>query len=171
MGTPEDTAAWARVRAILIGRRPRRTLIRALGWAIAAYLFFGHFVRPVRVQGRSMEPTVRDGAFRFANLHAARMRDPRHGELVVIRTAGRRMMLLKRVLAVPADRVRFRNGTLWLNGEPQAEPYVVHRGRWTTAEYRLGPDEYYVAGDNRSAWIEDHEIGIAPRARIVGVLF
>jgi signal peptidase I len=157
--------AW---RVWLIGHRPRRTLVRALGLAVLAYLFFGHVMRPVIVRGRSMEPTIRDGAVRLAHLWMYRRRDPRRGEIVVIRMTGRRMMLLKRVLAVPHDRIRFDGGALWLNGERYPEPYVVHRGNWTTAEYQLEPDEYYVAGDNRAARIEDHDTGIAERERLVG---
>jgi hypothetical protein len=39
---------------------------------------------------------------------------------------------------------------------------------WDHAPERLGPDEYYVVGDNRSMDFEQHTKGIADRSRIVG---
>jgi len=36
--------------------------------------------------------------------------------------------LVKRIVAVPGDHIRLRNGALYLNGVRQAEPYVIHDG-------------------------------------------
>ncbi len=159
-----------RARRLIIGRRPRRTLVRALVVAMVAYVIFGHIFRPVWVRGGSMEPTIRDGTLRLVNLQAFRRRNPRRGDIVVIRIAGPGMYYLKRVLAVPGDRIRFSEGRLWLNGEIQNEPYVRKTGDWTTAEYTLDPGEYYVAGDNRTSPMNEHATGIADRPNILGAL-
>ena len=154
----------------IVGERINRTLVRALVLAFFSYLVFGHVFRPVLVRGRSMEPTVRDGTLRFANLVAFRFREPRHGDIVVVRMAGPRMFLLKRVLGVPGDQVRFDRGVFWLNGEPLDESYLVHRGTWTTAAYTLRPGEFYVAGDNRSSPYREHATGVTDRSNIAGAL-
>jgi len=36
------------------------------------------------------------------------------------------MHLVKRVIGIPGDRIHLRNGTVYLNGVEQKEPYVVH---------------------------------------------
>lgn len=154
----------------VIGRRPSRTLLRALGWAIAAYLTFGVALRVVRVQGESMAPTVRNGSVRLINQLRFRYAAPRRGDIVTIRVPGSDDRLLKRVLALPGEEVRFENGVFFVNGQPLAEPYVKIQGRWTTGVYRLGPDEYYVAGDNRGGEYRHHATGIVQRGEIRGAL-
>ena len=86
-------------------------------WAAALTLFFGRVLLPVRVKGDSMEPTVRNGSVRFAFLLRYAVSDPRPGDLVVIRMAGRKVMFLKRVLAVGGDRVAFERGALRVNAD------------------------------------------------------
>lgn len=154
----------------VIGRRPARTLRRALLWAAIAYLVFGHALRFVVARGESMAPQVPDGAWRVADLVSYRFRAPRRGEVVTIRLVGVKTMLLKRVIGLPGEEVRFTGGVFYVNGEPLPEPYLVHRGRWTTGAYRLGPDEYYVAGDNREGAYTEHATGIVQRRDIVGRL-
>ena len=160
------------ITRILIGTRPRKTLIRAGILAICCYFFFRYPFQPVLVHGTSMEPTYRDGALRFSNsLSYLRDRHPTPGDVVVIRMAGRRTMYLKRILAIPGDEVYFDKGILWINGETQSEPYVVHTGTWTTRPVLLESQEYFVAGDNRAMPRENHVMGIVDRNRIEGKLW
>jgi signal peptidase I len=167
---PGDPARRARCRREVRGRGPRRALLRAALWAVLLYVLFRHVLLVVRVDGRSMEPTFHDRSTHVAFLLRYARGEPRRGDVVVIEAGGRREMLLKRVLAVPGDRIAFRQGVLHLDGRPQAEPYVTMPSDWTTSEYRLAPGEYYVAGDNRGMPIEEHDTGIAERGRIVGGL-
>ncbi len=163
----KQAAGWKR---LIVGRSPRRTLVR-LGFIAVAAVLVGLAARPVWIQGESMEPTYHDGTLRVANLAVYRWRDPRPGEVVAIRLAGLHVMYLKRVLAVPGDTVAFRDGTLWINGEPRAEPYVVRTGAWNVAATQGKADEYFVAGDNRSMPAEYHLFGWVSRSRIAGGMF
>ena len=87
----------------------------------------------------------------------------------MLRAAWRRKSVsVKRVVALPGETVAFVGGRLMVNGTPQPEPYVKLPCHWQMAPVRLGADEYYVVGDNRSMLIEDHEFGRATRDRIVG---
>lgn len=155
-------------RRLLIGRRPARTLWRAAAWAVVTVLFFGKVLLPVRVDGISMEPTVRDGSIRFAFLLRYAFSDPRPGDLVVIRMAGRKVMYMKRILAVGGERVAFERGVLLVNGVPRPEPYLREAGDWTLPETRVPPDEFFVAGDNRTVPMESHTLGFVKRSRIEG---
>jgi len=158
------------IRHLIVGRRPGVTLVRALLLGVAAYLFFSHVVRPVRVQGHSMEPTVQDAAFRFAHLRAYRTQSPQRGDIVVIARTGGRVMYLKRVLALPGETVAFDRGVLLLQGEPREEPYLLHAGDWTMEPVRMGEDEYFVAGDNRAAPLDRHVAGTVSIEGIKGRL-
>lgn len=155
-------------RRFLIGRRPARTLLRAVVWAVLLTLFFGRVLQPVRVKGESMEPTVHDGSVRFAFLLRYAASDPRPGDLVVIRMAGRKVMFLKRVLAIGGERVAFERGALRVNGRPRPEPYLRDAGDWTLPEIVVPEGELFVAGDNRSVPMESHVMGFVKRDRIAG---
>lgn len=117
-----------------------------------------------------MAPTVRNRSLRLVNLLRYRFADPQRGDIVTVRVPGSKDSLLKRILALPGEEVRFTNGVFYVNGRPLDEPYVKIQGHWTTGVYRLGPDEYYIAGDNRGGDYRLHATGIAQREQILGRL-
>ena len=69
---------------------------------------------------------------------------------------------------LPGERVAFERGQLLVDGRPLAEPYVKERAPWNEAELELGPDEYFLVGDNRGMAPRDHTHGAFQRERIVG---
>jgi signal peptidase I len=134
-------------------------------------------IQPILVQGISMQPTYRDGQRRFLNKLAYRSAQPQRGDVIGIREAGKQVLLLKRVIALPGERLRIVQGTVLINGEPLEEPYLLpptngvqNPARWNIEEVRLQEDELYVIGDNRSMRQGDHYFGIVNENRIVGRL-
>lgn len=158
-------------RRLLLGTNPRRTLLRALVWGLGAFLIVGFVAQPVVTRGVSMEPTYRDGTIHLVNLLLFRFRDPRRGDVVAIQMVGGRTYYLKRILAIPGDKVSFSNGVLIINGAHVKEPYIRTACNWSLPEIALGPGEFFVAGDNREGPIETHLAGIVRRERIVGGLW
>lgn len=129
---------------------------------------FRGFLIPARLLGISMEPTYRDGSINFINTTAYRTAPPRRGDVVGIQLAGRRVMLFKRIIGLPGEKLGFEGGQLYINGEPFHEPYVATGSDWNMPEVRIGPDEYFAAGDNRQMPIENHELGRVRINRITG---
>jgi signal peptidase I len=156
--------------AWLLGRRPSRTLLRALVLALLTYGAGRHLARPVRVRGTSMEPTLADRSLHLASLVRYRRIPPARGDVVIIAMAGGRAFYLKRVLGLPGERVQLEAGRLFINGAEQPEPYLPEGGAWSMPERPLGPDEFFVAGDNRRMPLEDHAAGVVHRERIAGGL-
>ena len=161
-------ADTARVRALLVGRRPARTLMRAAVLAVAAVVVFGFVLTPVRGKGPSMSPAIGDGDFFLVNRLAYTAFSPRRGDIVALRMAGPHVLYVKRIVALPAERVRIDAGIVFVEGAALEEPYVEKRRPWTTREITLGAGEYLVIGDNRGMAMEHHDFGIVQRARIVG---
>lgn len=159
---------WTLLLFLLVGRHPQRTLLRVLVLALVCVVVFRYLIPPVYVQGVSMEPTYRDSTLHFASTLTYARQEPRRGDVVVIQMAGRRVMFLKRILALPGDTIEFQRGTLIVNGEKVDEPYIQYGGFWTMAPVTLGDQEYFVAGDNRSMDRDSHMHGIVDRARIAG---
>ena len=171
----ENRPPWWQVMAI--GRNPRTTLVRLAVTLVLVLVGFPMSIQPILVQGISMQPTYRDGQRRFLNKLAYRFSPPQRGDVIGIREAGKQVLLLKRVVGLPGERLRIVQGTVLINGDPLEEPYLLpptngvrNPAPWNLQEVRLGQDEHYVIGDNRSMRQTDHYFGIVERERIVGRL-
>jgi len=159
------------LRTILIGRNPGFTLVR-IGVLIVTTVVVFKFVLlpPVRITGPSMSPTLREGSIHWVSRLAYARHEPRRGDVVSIRLAGNSIMYMKRIVGEPGETVEFSDGRLLVNGKVMEEPYVKSPYRWYRPPRTLGPNEYFVVGDNRVMPIDDHEHGVATRDRIVGKL-
>lgn len=156
------------MRRFIFGRNLRFTLIRATTLAVVCFILFKFILLPVRVTGGSMEPNYRNGRVNFINTLAYRSHPPRRGDVVGIRFSGPSIMLLKRVVGLPGERIGFREGRVTVNGVPLDEPWLRLPSNWNLDPVELGPDEYFVVGDNRSMPMHLHTFGRAERARILG---
>ncbi len=146
-----------------------RFLVRLALIALMAYLFFGHICIPIRIRGSSMEPTYRNGSLNLCCRFRYFFSKPKRYDVVGVRFAGNRVMLLKRVVALEDELIEFRDGKLHVNGEEIDEPYVRYPYDWNLPPRRVKKDSVYVVGDNRKMPIENHVFGQAPIHRIVGV--
>jgi len=144
-------------------------LIRVSIVALSAYLFFGRICVPIRIQGFSMEPTYRNGGVNFCWRLGYTFAQPKRYDVVAVGLAGRKVMLLKRVIAVEGESVEFREGKLFVDGQGIDEPYVRYPCTWNLSPRRVDPGCVYVVGDNRNMPIENHYFGQTPIRRIMGV--
>jgi signal peptidase I len=165
-GDPKPKPDW--LQTIAVGRNPRNTLIRIAILIVVCVILFHFVLLPVRVDGISMLPTYKSGSINFANRLAYLWHEPQRGDVVTVRFAGYHLMLMKRIIGLPGETVAFSNGTVFINGKPLDEPYEKKPGNWTLPPKTLGPDEYYIVGDNRTMPWRDHTFGVVERYRIVG---
>ena len=156
------------LREILIGKSLGKSLIRGLG--VAALLLAGSkFVLvPVRAHGISMMPTYEEGQFIFVNRLAYRFSPIKRGDVVAITLNGGGAVLVKRIIALPGEKVSIENGQVLIDGAPLAEPYLHFHIAWNMQEGTVGADEVFVIGDNRSMPLENHDFGFARQDRILG---
>ena len=157
---------WLRI--VVIGRNPKVTLARAVVLAVLCVVVFKLILLHIRVEGISMLPAYQDGSKHFVNRVAYLWHEPQRGDVVGIRLAGIHLMYLKRVIGLPGETVAFANGQVLINGVVLDEPYEKLPCDWTLPPEKLGPDEYFVVGDNRSMPSHDHTFGKVERNRIVG---
>lgn len=109
------------------------------GYAARTYLF-----STVRIAGASMENTLHSGDV----VLITRWEKPSYGSVMQCTFEGRDSSYVKRVIGAPGDKIEFANGELTLNGRPLSEPYVSSETE--DMSIALGPDEYFVLGDNRA---------------------
>ena len=116
-----------------------------------------------------MEPTYRDGGINFCwKLHYLFSKPKRH-DVVAVRFAGNKVMLLKRVVALEGEQIEFRDGRLFVDGEELREPYVCYPCNWNLPPRQVEKDCVYVVGDNRNMPIQNHYFGQTSVDRIIGV--
>ncbi len=110
-----------------------------------------------------------NGTFNFCFRLRYIFSNPERHDVVTIRLAGQKVMLLKRVVALEGDIVEFRNGKLFVNGKMTNEAYVRYPSDWNLPPRKVDKNHIYVVGDNRNVPIHIHQFGQTSVNRIIGV--
>ncbi len=150
---------------------PKITLkyfIRVLLVAVIAYVVFGHVCIPMRLNGSSMEPVYHDGGINFCWTPSYWFENPERGDVVMVRLSGKKIMFLKRIVALAGETVEFRDGKILINGKLLNEPYVRFPCDWNLPPRKVEAGAVYVVGDNRDMGIDNHVFGQTSAVRIMG---
>ena len=144
--------------------------------SIVSYYIVSRFiVTTVVVQGRSMSPTLVDGDRYLLHRWELLFRKPHRGDLVVIRDAVRKDFVVKRVIALPGERLQFKDDAVWVNGARLAESYLT-AGTHTVANdgaepsIIVGAHRYFVMGDNREVSEDSRIYGPVQLDQILGFI-
>ncbi|MBA2693749.1 MAG: signal peptidase I [Rubrobacter sp.] len=141
-------------------------------------LVFG-VVRPFIVEAfyipsESMVPTLLINDRVLVNKFIYDFTEPDRGDILVFESVeGDGQDLIKRVAAVGGDEIRVQNGQLFVNGEPQTEPYLNQE---TPDASFFGPetvpeDHVFMMGDNRANSADSRVFGPVPYENIEGEAF
>ncbi|MBI4658518.1 MAG: signal peptidase I [Verrucomicrobia bacterium] len=184
MNTAATTAPsdqW--LKRMVIGRNPRWTLVRVAIFVVTVIILFKFIFIPIQVVGISMAPNYIEGKIRLVNKLSYRNARPQRGDVVAVRMKSEHVVLLKRIIALPGERVQFvrEKGRgrgkvrILINGQPLEEPYIklpIHRSwgeTWPRDWVLVIPKgQYYLIGDNRSMPFVDHYRYLAERDEILG---
>lgn len=153
------------------GRRLLRLLGELFQTALIAFLLFvavNLVTARIRVEGISMEPSLHDGQFVVVNRLAYRWQEPKRGDIIVFHfPSDPRRRFIKRVIGLPGDVITIKGGEVLVSGSPLEEPYLaedpLYRGEW-----RIGPNEVFVLGDNRNNSSDSQNWGPLPTDEIIG---
>ena len=116
--------------------------------------------RRVKVRGWSMQPTLSEGEYLLFDRLGFSRRPLRKGEIVLAyHPMDRRFLLIKRVLAVPGEEVVARDGDILVNGRPWTRPSALPGPVPEEFSHVLGPDEYFLMGDNPSRSTDSRQLG------------
>lgn len=158
--------------------------------AIVILLFVNFVAHPVRVDGRSMYPTLKDGEFGFTNVGGVLLNGVKRGDIVVVtmEEKGQKTHWVKRVIGMPGDTISCVNDIVFINGKVLDEtqyidpdyrqscvdqfgyfnkvPNADNSDVQDFEEVKLGDDEYYVMGDNRPYSKDSRYVGPVKKSQI-----
>ena len=121
-----------------------------------------------RVEGDSMQPNLHPEQYVLVDKVSYRLGQPRRGDVVVFQyPLATERDFIKRVIGLPGETVTVTGGAVSINGQPLNEPYIAapptYNNTWT-----LGPDQYFVLGDNRNNSSDSHNWGPLNRQYLIG---
>lgn len=123
-------------------------IMTAIFIAVVLNVFLG---MTTSVVGVSMEPTLYNGQQIFINSFLYLISSPKAGDVIVFLPNGNENAhyYVKRVMAVPGDRVLISDGILYVNGEesPWVTEKLIEEGI-AANEFTLENGEYFCIGDN-----------------------
>lgn len=158
------------------GRRPWLSaawdLLHDVSITVLFCFFMVTFVaQPVRVQGASMQPRIEDNERILVNKFIYRIQGISRGDVVVFYyPRDPSVSYIKRVIGLPGDRIDIRSGSVFVNGSPVEEPYLLsaYRDGYDMPETMVESGHYFVMGDHRSSSMDSRSFGAVPEKYIYG---
>jgi signal peptidase I len=147
-----------------------RDLVASTVLAVFAILFL---YQPVRVEGTSMMPSIKDQERIFISkfVHRLGFGEVERGDLIVFFFPGDpSKSYIKRAVGLPGDTVEVRQGVLFVNDRIVDEPYVQaeYRDQSSVRRVAVPANHYYVLGDHRTSSNDSRSWGPVPHEFVYG---
>lgn len=121
-------------------------------------------LRTFVIEGRiipsgSMLPTIQLGDRVMVNKFIYRFKDIQRGDIIVFEppaAINQHEDYIKRVIGLPGDVIEVKNGVLYVNNEPQDEPYVAEPPNYEFGPVKVPDNCLFVMGDNRNMSFDSH---------------
>jgi signal peptidase I len=139
-----------------------------------------HQVEPFKIPSNSMAPTLLPGDFLFADKryncpqckHAVRRDDV----AIFVYPNDRTMYFVKRIVALPGDRVELKNQQVFVNGTalpqrplPESNALPLNASEPALAQdFVVAPGSVFVLGDNHATSKDSRQFGTVPLQDVVG---
>lgn len=123
-------------------------------------------VTPIMVSGESMVPTLDGGEIMILKKYDTTYE---RFDIVVINKSVEGDSLIKRVIGLPGDKIKYRNNKLYINDEVMEDSYAFGKTE-NFREITLGEDEYFLMGDNREISLDSRTLGIIKHQEIEGTV-
>lgn len=149
-------------------------------------------IQPFYVKGASMEPNFHDHEYLIIDEISYRLNAPVRGEIVVFRyPKNPQEFFIKRVIGLPGESIEIKDGQVFIYNKQHPLGMMIDESsyldnsvktynRWELgydlsdaektqeAKITLGPDEYFVLGDNRGASSDSRFFGPVNKSFLKG---
>jgi signal peptidase I len=182
-------------------------VVVAVGLALGIQAFL---VKPFRIPSESMVPTLSKGQRVLVSRVNYHLSEPDRGDIVVFKPPvgadtnpgncgvpdfsptemdrpcprsieeKSKQNFIKRVVALPGDRLKVERGRVYIDGKLQEEPYIEREKTCEnnldsicnlSTEITIPPDQFFMMGDNRGYSADSRYWGPVPREQLIGQAF
>jgi len=119
---------------------PVLTLILLLAFELQMYTIAGHSMFPTMVHG---DTCVTTNKFFFGSLEYKRY------DVIMFREEFGTDHVVKRIIGLPGEHIQIKDNMIFINEKAQRHMAILISKMDEARDRILGPDEYYVLGDNR----------------------
>ena len=143
-----------------------KTLVIAF---LLAQLVMVSVAQAFQVEQYSMEPTLLPHDRVLVNKFIYRLREPQRGDVIVLHyPKDPSRNYIKRIVALPGDRLEIRNGHLYINNNSVQELYIDGQPSGDYPPEAVPDGSYFVLGDNRNNSEDSRAFGFLKRSQVVG---
>ncbi len=145
---------------------------------IVVIVLTNYVVKPIRVEGSSMYPTLKDGEFGLTNVFSVKFQSVNRYDVVIIYNEERGEYWVKRVIGLPGDTVESKKDILYINDKPVEQQFLDQsyvqsmqkEGQFTSdfEKVTLQEGEYWLMGDNRPRSEDSRIHGPFKESELVG---
>jgi signal peptidase I len=145
-----------------------REVLETILLTILIYAVVNFATGRFKVEGSSMEPTILPNQYVLVDKISYLIGQPQRGDVIVFNyPLAVDRDFIKRVMGLPGETVSIANGVVSVNGHPLKEPYIA-APPMSTGTWKLGPNEYFVMGDNRNNSSDSRSWGPLDRKYLIG---
>ena len=123
-------------------------------------------VTPIMVDGESMVPTLDGGEIMILKKYDTSYE---RFDIVVVNKSVQGDNLIKRVIGLPGEDIKYEDGKLYINDRVIADTYAFGE-TYDFKSIHLGEDEYFLMGDNREISLDSRSIGVIKKQEIEGTV-
>lgn len=180
MSLPDQVTEFTRTPPdALPATKPENPLTEILRFALIAILIVlpirWYIAQPFIVSGASMEETFHNNEYLIVDQLSYRLSEPARGDVIIFKyPKDHSKYFIKRIIGLPGDIVSIQNQVVTIINDEHPQGFVLEENYtnvWTKREQitqSLGPDEYFVMGDNRDHSSDSRVWGVLRRDEIVG---
>lgn len=161
--------------------------VKSFIFAIVVIFIMGIFFRTTSVINISMKPALKEND----NLILYRLGEVKRGDIVSFKSdikirkndidmlnfiqkmfvkEGQPMLLIKRVIGLPGEKILIKDGNIYVNGKILEEDYINIKTNGELYIEEIPKNKYLLLGDNRMASLDSRNssIGLVDKEKIVG---
>lgn len=142
------------------------------------FLFY-YFFSPFQVAGMAMSPTYSNGSIVLTKKINSNAQGIQRADVVVFKyPLDTSKDFIKRVVALPGDKIKIEKGYVYINDQKLSEPYLAEGVMTTTGSdfliegvsIEVPENQYFILGDNRQYSSDSRSWGFVPQENIISVV-
>lgn len=146
-----------------------REVIEIIALTLIIFLVIRFAAQSFRVDGDSMNPGLHTDEFVLVDKVAYLFQAPQRGDVIVFHyPLDTHRDFIKRVIGLPGDTISVTSASVIVDGRVLQEPYISDRYNFEPDTWKLGPNQFFVMGDNRPNSLDSRTWGPLDRSYIIG---